>query len=106
MASRGLQPICLVLAAVPSVLCVFVVALRVWTRWRSKKYDLGMFQDRRELLQTDPRTEDTLLVIATVRSFLEINWSGKLIAVVQALNLVLSFTTCGCKFIALFYWQR
>ncbi|KAH5057440.1 hypothetical protein HBH96_109480 [Parastagonospora nodorum] len=49
------------MAAVPSVLCVFVVALRVWTRWRSKKYDL----------------EDTLLVIAT------------------ALNLVLSFTTCG-----------
>jgi hypothetical protein len=41
MASKGLQPVCLFLAIFPSVLCVILVSIRVWTRTRKKLFGLG-----------------------------------------------------------------
>ncbi|KAF2028118.1 hypothetical protein EK21DRAFT_102072 [Setomelanomma holmii] len=38
MVNRGLQPLCVVLAILPSVLCVMLVSLRVLMRWRDRKY--------------------------------------------------------------------
>jgi hypothetical protein len=66
MSGKGLQPICLVLAIVPSVLCVFIVALRVWTRCRSKKFATGMLQICHDSNEINSQVEDTLLVVASV----------------------------------------
>ncbi|KAH7068481.1 hypothetical protein FB567DRAFT_457275 [Paraphoma chrysanthemicola] len=41
MLNRGLQPLCIVLAILPSVLCVLLVSFRIWTRWRGRKYGIG-----------------------------------------------------------------
>ncbi|KAH7061649.1 hypothetical protein BKA63DRAFT_573362 [Paraphoma chrysanthemicola] len=65
MVDRGLQPLCIVLAILPSVLCVLLVSLRIWTRWRGRKYGI----------------EDTLLLIATVLNLvLSVTTSGYIFA--------------------------
>lgn len=41
MADKGLQPVCLFLAVFPSLLCIVIVSVRLWTRARKKLFGLG-----------------------------------------------------------------
>lgn len=69
MVDQGLQPTALFLAIFPSILCVVIVSVRVWMRWRKKllgigKFDVAIQEPITEL--TGSLAEDVLLVIATV----------------------------------------